>query len=125
MKVDEVRSHIDEAIANLSPGVREAISQVAIFVAESRQDTMTMRQAVHAAAQGDTAIPQDFRAVFLGVPLDGAADEEDPDPELADGVFLFNAELLQGAEDVVYTLLHEIGHALGLDEDEVAALGLE
>ena len=40
-------------------------------------------------------------------------------------MIVLNAAKLLTAEDVSLTLLHEVGHALGFDEYEVAALGLE
>ncbi len=86
---------------------------------------------VHAAPGGDLGIPADTLGVYLGVPL-----EEKADPGmtavLPDRVILFRdnlcamcrsrAELIR---EIRITLLHEIGHHFGLDEDQLAELGYD
>lgn len=124
MKTEEVEAVIDEALDTLPKRVTSAIADVQIYVAKSRGDTATLREAVTKSGMHKVTVPQDFRALFMGEPLAAAeGDDEESDPVV--GVIVFNAAMLRDSEDVVFTLLHEIGHALGLDEDEVAALGLE
>lgn len=123
MTVEQVELAISEALDALPADVTASIEDIGIFVAESRADTQTLREAVTESGQQAVTIPQNFRAVFIGEPM--VADAEDEDPELASGVILFNAAMLRDEADVVFTLMHEIGHALGYDEDEVAALGLQ
>jgi predicted Zn-dependent protease with MMP-like domain len=124
MKPEEVETVIDETLDTLPKRVTGAIADVQIYVAKSRSDTKTLREAVTKSGLQRVTVPQDFRALFMGEPLAASeGDDEEADPVV--GVIVFNAAMLRDSEDVVFTLLHEIGHALGLDEDEVAALGLE
>lgn len=76
--------------------------------------------------------PPGVRGVFLGrqaATVDGAEIDEALIDDAAAlvpprGFVFLVAENLADADDVRATLLHEIGHALGLDESQVAELGL-
>lgn len=136
MNVAEVEDCADQMLAALPAELVEACGDITIHVAAHRGDLAVLRAAVTESGQAAVAIPQDFRAVFLGSPLDPAIDWDDPANDYrgaADsdegagpsGVIVLNAALMRDAEDVLYTLLHELGHALGYDEDEITALGLE
>jgi predicted Zn-dependent protease with MMP-like domain len=131
LNVAEVEECVNDVAAMLPAGVAAAIENVTVHVARDRGDLEVLRAAVRAAKIGPAKIPANFRAVFMGVPLETRADEYDPDavdderPAKVRGAIVLNASLLRDQEDVLYTLLHEIGHALGYSEDEVAALGLE
>jgi len=126
--VAEVDEYVN-AFAQTAPArLVAAIQHITVHVARDRQDLAVLRAAVKEADQGPVAIPQDFRAVFIGVPLDPAAAGADDMAEVLDpisGVIILNAAKLVTPQDVIDTLMHEIGHALGFDEDEVAMLGLE
>jgi len=126
--VAEVDEYVN-AFAQTAPArLVAAIQHVTVHVARDRQDLAVLRAAVKEADQGPVAIPQDFRAVFIGVPLDPAAAGADDMSEVLDpisGVIILNAAKLVTPQDVIDTLMHEIGHALGFDEDEVTMLGLE
>jgi len=116
-----VESVLNDLAAHLPAALVEACGDIPIHVAANRQDLAVLRRAVAESRCDAIAIPQDFRGVYLGAPIGDDDDEE----ELPDGVIVLNAAKLRDVQDVLDTLLHEYGHALGLDEDEVAALGLE
>lgn len=120
MTVAEVEVLVDALVEQLPEAAVEALAEVSIHVARDRQDLEVLRAAIREAGAGRVAIPQDFRGMFLGQ----AIDDEDEEDEAA-GVIVLNAAKLLTAEDVSATLLHEVGHALGFNEYEVAALGLE
>jgi predicted Zn-dependent protease with MMP-like domain len=65
----------------------------------------------------------DFLGFYSGTAIAGDDAEEVHAAPL--GIIWLNAAQLHDEEEVSTTLYHEIGHALGLTEDEVAALGLE
>lgn len=133
MNVAEVEACVNDVAMMLPERVAAAIQNVTVHVARDRSDVEVLRAAVRDARIGTAKIPHNFRAVFMGIPLETRADEYDPDaadpdaepPARVRGAIVLNASLLRDQEDVMYTLLHEIGHALGYSEDEVAALGLE
>jgi predicted Zn-dependent protease with MMP-like domain len=73
-------------------------------------------------------VDPDLLGIFLGDPL--AIEGENPTPR---EIVLFVANLWEDAahdldeylEQVRTTYLHEIGHALGLEEDDMVVRGLE
>ncbi len=124
MTVAEVTAFVDDAIDALPAELADLVGDITLHVARDRQDLETIKAAIRDAGVKSVRIPQDFRALYLGEHLDQVDDEaEDVDP--LEGVMLLNASMLRTGEDVLFTVLHELGHALGYDEDEIAALGLE
>lgn len=125
MNVAEVQDCADQMLAALPAAMVNACGDITIHVARDRGDLAVLKAAVKESGQGAVAIPRNFRAVYLGTPLDPAGDDEDLEVDGPTGTIVLNAAMLGDPEDVLYTLLHEMGHALGYDEDEIAALGLE
>jgi predicted Zn-dependent protease with MMP-like domain len=125
LTVAGVEEITNDLISLLPAALIESVGDITIHVAASRSDLAVLRAAVKESGQEAVAIPQDFRAVFLGTPVDPGADLEDEETEGPTGVIILNAAMLRDTQDVLDTLLHEFGHALGFDEDEVAALGLQ
>ena len=124
----EVEAYVDDFAQTAPERLVAAIQNITVHVVRDRGDADGLRAAVREAGQGPVTIPQDFRAVFLGTPIDpdaAAADDVDEVIESIQGVIVLNAAKLLAPQDVFDTLLHEIGHALGYDEEEVALLGLE
>jgi predicted Zn-dependent protease with MMP-like domain len=74
-------------------------------------------------------IPAGCKGIFLGEPMEceveGEEGEEEESLTLPEGVVVVVAENIADEKDAALVLLHETGHALGMSEDEVAALGLE
>lgn len=73
-------------------------------------------------------IPADAKGVFIGEPLEREdSDGEEDDFEtvaLPSGLIVIVASNVKDTDEATLICLHEIGHALGLDEDGVKALGL-
>jgi predicted Zn-dependent protease with MMP-like domain len=132
LEKDELESELDEAtftaiadeaartIAQLPERFRRRIGNVPIFL-EARPSVALIRDGFDSRALG----------LFFG-PSQIEVQPYEPSSEPT-GITLFThclwdtfgldeAELL---EEVRVTVLHEVGHFLGLDEEDVAALGLE
>jgi predicted Zn-dependent protease with MMP-like domain len=81
------------------------------------------------AAEQEEALDEDLMGLFLGM---SRVEGPPPGPEDAPQILLFLDNLWSWAEEdreifaeeVETTFLHELGHYLGLDEDEVAERGL-
>jgi len=113
--------HLAAAIEALPAPFREALANVAITL-ETVPDEAILR---------DTEPPLDpeLLGLFVGLPLvdRGALG---PGGELPARIYLFQRSLERYAEDeadlveqIGVTLRHELGHYLGLDEDEIEAAG--
>ncbi|MEM6294501.1 MAG: metallopeptidase family protein [Myxococcota bacterium] len=113
--LDELEAQATDVLAGLPPRIAEAIAGVPVLL-EARP---------HPGIVEDGFDP---RAVGL---FEGPIAHSDAIADRPARIVIFYANLLatcrdadEVAEQLEITLLHEIGHALGLDEDEVDALGL-
>lgn len=113
--VDDVMDAIDEEIA-------EALADVTVYVVDGREDP-ELRTAIKAAGMERAAVSRDFRGLYLGTTA-RALSSDDEVPELPEGSIVLNCQALSDAAEVRDTLAHEMGHALGLSEEEVENLGL-
>ena len=101
--------------------VTDALSKVRLVIAEDCWE---------AANHTQHAIPFDCKGVFIGFP----AEVQDPDGEQdeesfevvspAEGTIVLVASQLTNEREAAAALLHEIGHAIDLSEEEVDQLGL-
>lgn len=72
-------------------------------------------------------IPADCKGAFIGEQMESEDEDEESELEtvaLPNGVIALIASNISDANEAIVILLHELGHALGMDEEEVKALGL-
>lgn len=104
---DHVRAALDE----LPPNIAEALRNVAVVVEDENPDDPDLLGLYHGVPlpeRGDMAGTLPDKISIYRIPLE----ESFPDPE----------EL---REEIRVTVLHELGHYFGLDEDRIAQLGYE
>ncbi len=110
---------VQEALDNLPRSIREYIANVPVIVESFPSREMVRRERVSPQILG----------LFMGVPrTEAAITEQVPD---LDRVILFKSNLEKVCRDrdelieqIQITLRHEIGHYLGLDENDLERLGL-
>jgi predicted Zn-dependent protease with MMP-like domain len=119
---DDLDRVVNQAIAALPVRIKNAIDEVTILVEEyPSEDLLT---------DDDPPLPPDLLGVFTGAShLERSTEFSGTLPNTIH-IFRRNLEHFGGkSEEVVdelrVTLLHEVGHALGMDEEELEALGLE
>jgi predicted Zn-dependent protease with MMP-like domain len=110
---------VDAAAADLPPEFRAFLEDTAVVI-----DPMPTAELLDAPGSG---LPPDVFGLFLG----RAAGEEVLSGEMPPTIFLFQRNLEREAgsrealeREVWITLYHELGHALGFDEEGVDAMGL-
>ena len=104
---DHVRAALDE----LPPHIAEALENVAVVVEDENPeepDLLGLYHGVPLPERGDMAGSLPDQISIYRIPLE----ESFPDP----------AEL---REEIRITVLHELGHYFGLDEDRLAELGYD
>ena len=76
-------------------------------------------------------VPADLLGLYVGVPLEDKGPERAPTP-LPDRIVVFRDNLCEMCvsrdeliDEIRITVLHEIGHHFGLDEDRLAELGYD
>ncbi len=122
MNKAECEAIVDDVMDSIEEEIAEALSDVTVYVVEGRADP-ELRTAIKNAGMERAAIQRDFRGVYLGTTA-RALSSDDEVPELPEGSIVLNALALTDAAEVRDTLAHEMGHALGLTEEEVENLGL-
>lgn len=114
MTVDDISTIVETAIADLPEEVQQGIDQVLIVVAENHIDPVL---------PPETGFPADFKGCYIGTVIEGQDDDDTfTDPPI--GTIYLNAANLKTQDDVLKALHHEIGHVLGLSEEEVENLGM-
>ncbi|HKK52957.1 MAG TPA: metallopeptidase family protein [Myxococcota bacterium] len=110
---------VDEAIANLPRSIRERVEGVSLIIEDFPSREIVRKERVSPQTLG----------LFLGVPRTEALVTEQPLD--LDRILLFQRNLekiCQDEDDLVeqiqITVRHEVGHYLGLDEDDLERLGL-
>jgi len=110
---------IDEAVANLPRSIREQVEGVSIQIEDFPTLELVRRERISPQTLG----------LFLGVPRTEAMMTDQPLD--LDRIFLFKRNLekiCHDEEDLIeqiqITVRHEVGHYLGLDEDDLERLGL-
>jgi predicted Zn-dependent protease with MMP-like domain len=103
--------HVRAALDSLPPEVAEALRNVAVVVEDENTedpDLFGLYEGVPLPERGDEAGGLPDRIAIYRRPLE----DEFPDP-------------LELEREIRITVLHEIGHYFGLDEDRLAELGYE
>jgi len=103
--------HVRAALDELPPSIAAALQNVAVVVEDENPedpDLLGLYHGVPLPERGDMAGVLPDKISIYRIPLEEAF------PDSAD---------LQ--EEIRITVLHELGHYFGLDEDEIAALGYD
>lgn len=119
---DEFQAVVREAAQELPPAYRAQLERARVI-------TEPMPFAELVLPEDPGATPPDLLGLFVGPTIHDLA--EDASATLPPTVYLFQRNLERRARDleelrgeIHVTLFHELGHLLGLDEEEVDALGL-
>jgi len=121
---DEIETIVTECIEALHPQLQEYLASVAILLDDLPDETLLRKY-------DPPMSPLELLGHFSGYSLMGRS-LDDPWSNIPPSIVLFRRNLERYAahreeliEQLRITVFHEIGHFLGLDEDEVAARGLE
>lgn len=120
---DEIYEHVEDV---------DLIAVQSVSDARAEVEREEWKELFEDLGEQGKAIPEDCRAVFMGLPLERqdeaegaqAGDEGPSEYEPAAGFILLIADNLPDDKAARIALMHEVGHALGMDEQQVDALGL-
>lgn len=122
MRPSEFRKVLRRALDDLPPAFRKALDNVAVVVEERPPDWLL----------DDLGVPpgETLYGFYHGVPLPERSVSASGD--LPDKISIYREPLTEDFPDpeelrreIRITLLHEIGHYFGMDEEELARLGYE
>jgi len=114
---------VERAFTALPEPVRRYLANVPVTVEDLPAD--------HDLVDADPPLPPTILGLFRGAPY-GQKLSADPWSHLPSSIVLYQRNLERAAttragleEEIATTLVHEVGHFLGLDEDELWARGLD
>lgn len=117
----EFEQVVERAIDSIPPALRKHLDNVMIEI-RTRPDRKLMQ---------DFDVPDDILGLYIGCPLDERGIDSATVP-LPDRVLIFRDNLCEMCEsraelieEIRITVLHEIGHHFGLDEDRLEELGYD
>lgn len=126
---DEVGSHLESVVIVLCDTIESARQEMH---RDEWQDLLSDWADEHGQSMSEARnLPEDTRGVFVGFPLSKESDDEGaedgPAEEFSDpdGFILLVASNIVDAETAKVVVMHEIAHALGMDEPTVDGLGLD
>ena len=112
---------VRQAYKEVPPKVKRALANVDISVEELPDPDILGNE--DWAADGNDGL----FGLYLGVPL---PERQGGEPELPDRIVIYRQPILQSCKNLAdarkeirITLLHEVGHCLGMDEEELHRLG--
>jgi predicted Zn-dependent protease with MMP-like domain len=121
------RREFDAAVGRALEAIPEAVRRYLANVPVTVEDL----PADHDLVESDPPLPPTILGLFRGAPY-GQKLSADPWSHLPSSIVLYQRNLERAAtsragleEEIATTLVHEVGHFLGLDEDELWARGLE
>ncbi|RMH42253.1 MAG: hypothetical protein D6689_08770 [Deltaproteobacteria bacterium] len=121
---DAFRAEVDAAVAELPPDVRAVLGDVAVEVEDL--------PALDDLTAVDPPFSPTILGLFRGYPLGVTPPPDAGEPPPARAIVLYRKNLARAVrtreeldEQIRRTLLHEIGHLRGLDEDQLRRRGLE
>ena len=121
MDLGSLTNIISKGMADLPKPVRVTLEQVDVVIC---QDIAHATAELQHDFEEFEPLPADCKGVFVGDPLETEEDDEGETQTLPTGVILIIAANISDEKEAALVLMHEIGHALDMSEDEVSALGL-
>ncbi|MEW6199476.1 MAG: metallopeptidase family protein [Planctomycetota bacterium] len=112
---------VEQALAEIPDEFQPYLENVVVEV-RRRPDAKLMRE---------HDVPADLLGLYVGVPLEEKGPELAPTP-MPDRILIFHDNLCgmcsswdELVDEIRVTVLHEIGHHFGLDEDRLSELGYD
>lgn len=112
---------VEQALAEVPDEFQPYLDNIVVEV-QARPDRKLLRE---------YDVPDDLLGLYVGVPLEEKGPERAPTP-MPDRILIFRDTLCEMCEswdelveEIRITVLHEIGHHFGLDEEQLGELGYD
>lgn len=125
MSANEFDEVVREALGSLPPQLREVFDRQCVVVVEEWADEETLRSL---GVEGREETPY---GLYTGLPYGERGPTNAAASALPDVITIYRGPLLEDIEDraelveeIRVTVMHELGHALGFDEEDLEERGL-
>lgn len=125
MDMTKLAEYVGHAWHSLPEKVLEHLQDVNVMIC---RDPAHATEEMNKEFEGEPPFAADVKGAFMGEPMEteesSTDDEENEVVYFPDGYVFIIASNVADEKEGVAVFLHEIGHALGMDEEEVSQLGL-
>lgn len=120
---------VKDFMAGLPPEVLEGLQDVELVISDDVKKVQKLLSTELGAEFDPAELTADLKGVFVGSPMETEESDHDDNSEeevvyYPEGYVVLLAPNITTPEEGALVLMHEIGHALGMSEEEVKNFGL-
>lgn len=126
MNLNDLETAVKETMNGLPQPIVDALIDVELMICENPEEAQKELKA-ELGDEFKEEVTADCKGMFVGAPTEIEENDDSEEEEIVyypEGFVVLCASNIESPAEGTVVLMHEIGHALGMSEEEVAQLGL-